>query len=96
MIYPIFQKCNKSRFLIDFKDCTLRFSKSKLCFLNLKYSSILHFIKYTLQTAVHRFITGASSIEEDWTAIAEGLDVRGVEQSCEYNNQYIRELNGET
>ena len=50
--YPIAIVSSKSRFLIDFKDCTLIFSKSKFCFLNLKYSSILHLIRYTLHIAV--------------------------------------------
>lgn len=44
---------------------------------------------------VPEFITGKRSIETDWEEIRQGLITRGVEQSCEFNNKYIRELKGE-
>lgn len=47
-----------------------------------------------LYQEVPMFIKGMKEIASAWEGIREGLVLRGVEQACEYHNQYIRELNG--
>src|SRR6056297_905411 len=46
----------KSKFLILFRDLTLKFSKSNFCFLNLKYSSIFHLFIYAFKIARDNFL----------------------------------------
>ena len=53
-IYPAVSIANRFRLRIDFRDITSKSSSSNCCFLNLKYSSIRHLIRYTFVTIWHR------------------------------------------
>lgn len=49
-MYPAARVANRFKFRIDCRDMTRRSSSSNCCFLNLKYSSIDHLIRYTFAT----------------------------------------------
>lgn len=53
-VSPIYPVASRFRLRTDFRDIARKSSSSNCCFLNLKYSSIRHLIRYTFVTMWHR------------------------------------------